>query len=65
MAFTEENFRKVKILSKQVEKLIGEVELERSLFRKDYGYEPASRKTGELRRRSMDLTRALADLRRS
>lgn len=74
MAFSKDNLKKTKIWCEQVIRLIDEVEKERqqgfvSLFgpeekNHEYYTAPPSKKTGELRRRSMDLTRQLAQLRK-
>ena len=68
MSMNRTNLRRVKSLCKEVLALIAEVDKEIENYSKELNFEvnspPASKTTGELRRRSMDLTRALADLRR-
>jgi hypothetical protein len=64
------NLATVRRLAKEVETLALIVQAEATAERKRSGYEcrfgpPASKNTAALRRRSMDLTRALADLRSS
>jgi len=61
MSLTDVNIRAVKMLCEQVLHLASEVQDE--LAGNPVARISGTRNTGELRRRSMDLTRALADLR--
>lgn len=63
MSINTTTMRQVKKLSQEVCALIATVEHE--MYESDVKSSPyPSKTTGELRRRSMDLTRALAELRR-
>jgi hypothetical protein len=62
MSLTDVNINAVKLLCEQVLRLASEAQDE--LASNPTARVCGSRTTGELRRRSMDLTRALADLRK-
>jgi hypothetical protein len=78
MAFTLEQLKTVRRLSDEVDQLAADVMIEMVEYGRSLHAQhpetfpdkfiphtaPGSPKTGELRRRSMDLTRALAELRR-
>ena len=74
MSFQPDTLRKAKRLCEEVHQLIEDVEAQGARNSVDFaercGHDPAhwvlwpSRLTGELRRRTLDLTRALSDLRR-